>query len=132
MTFALGAALAAFLAAGGTPAPVATAASVQSVPSVPLLEAAALKKMLASGEKILLVDVREPGEFAAGHIDGAKLMPLGGLEESYGALPKDTTIVVYCRAGHRSAKAVAFLMAHGYGKAVSLNGGYLAYTGPVQ
>lgn len=128
MTFPLGAALAAFLAAGATPAQVTPTAVTVQQQAVPLIAPQALRVLQAS-QKVMLVDVREPVEFAAGHIDGAQLMPLGTLPADYAKLPKDVTLVVYCRAGHRSAKAVTFLLSHGYGRAVSLDGGYLAYSG---
>lgn len=127
MAFPLGAALAAFLVA--TPAQAADqhAAGAQ-VQTVPVIAPAALKAMISGGQKFVLVDVREPAEFSAGHIEGAKLVPLGTLQAEYAKLPKDVTLVVYCRSGHRSAQAVTFLKAHGYGKAVSLDGGFLAWS----
>lgn len=133
MAFQLGAALAVFLAAGASPADsTAIQATNQQATnqqvSVPLIEPATLKTMIAANTKFVLVDVRRPDEFVAGHIDGAMLMPLDTLATSYSKLSKDTTLVVYCRSGHRSAKAVQFLQSHNYGKAVSLNGGYLAWT----
>jgi len=128
MTFPLGAAFAVFIAAGAPD--TATQAAVvtqQAQPvAVPLIAPQTLKTMMAA-QKIALIDVREPDEFAAGHIDGAVLMPLGTLPAHMASLPKDVPLVIYCRSGHRSAKAVAFLLAHGYGRAVSLDGGYLAY-----
>lgn len=127
MTFQLGAALAVFLAAGATPGTtVATTPSNQQI-TVPVIEPLALKAMMKGNGRYMLVDVRQPGEFVAGHIDGAMLMPLDTLAAGYSKLPKDVPLVVYCRSGHRSAQAVAFLLAHGYGRAVSLNGGYLAW-----
>ena len=127
MAFPLGAALAAFLVAAPAQAADQHAAGAQ-VQSVPVIAPAALKAMMAGGQRFLLVDVREPGEFSTGHIEGAKLVPLGSLEAEYAQFPKDVTIVVYCRSGHRSAQAVAFLKAHGYGRAVSLDGGFLAWS----
>lgn len=128
MAFQLGAALAVFLTAGASPADTLAVRPVTQQVSVPLIEPAALKTMMAANTKFVLVDVRRPDEFVAGHIDGALLVPLDTLAGSYSKLSKDATLVVYCRSGHRSAKAVQFLLAHGYGKAVSLNGGYLAWT----
>lgn len=128
MAFQFGAALAVFLAAGATPGHTVAANPVSQAITVPLIEPAALKAMMAENAKFMLVDVRRPDEFVAGHIDGAQLLPLDTLSASYSKLPKGITLVVYCRSGHRSAKAVQFLVAHGYGKAISLNGGYLAWT----
>jgi len=129
MALPLAAALAVFLS-GATPANADPAATALQQQAVPLIAPAALKDLMASGKKFALVDVREPGEFSAGHIDGATLMPLGTLQTEYAKLPKDVTLVVYCRSGKRSAKAVQFLMAHGYGRAVSLDGGFTAWSTP--
>jgi phage shock protein E len=127
MAFQFGAALAAFLATSGGPVPtVPPPAAMQQV--VPVIEPVALKQMMMSPVRFVLIDVRRPEEFAAGHIEGASLMPLDSLPASYAQLPRDVRLVVYCRSGHRSAQAVSFLVAHGYGRAVSLDGGYLAWT----
>lgn len=82
---------------------------------------------MGSGTPFVLIDVRQPDEFAAGHIEGAMLLPLNTLQANLARLPKNVKLVVYCRSGHRSATAVSFLMAHGYDRAVSLNGGFLAW-----
>jgi rhodanese-related sulfurtransferase len=129
MAFPFGAAFAAFLAASAAPGNPAATQPVQVLQAVPLIEPATLKAMMASQVHFVLVDVRRPDEFAAGHIEGASLMPLDNLPALYAQLPRDVKLVVYCRSGHRSAQAVSFLLAHGYGRAVSLDGGYLAWTG---
>jgi phage shock protein E len=127
MSFNFGAVLAVFLAgaAPGTDGSVTPQAAEQLVP---VIAPAALKVMMASAAKIVLVDVREPDEFAAGHIDGARLMPFGTIEKAYRTLPKNVKVVVYCHSGKRSAKAVSFLIAHGYTNTVSLDGGFLAWS----
>jgi rhodanese-related sulfurtransferase len=127
MSFNFGAALAIFLA-GATPGTDGSATPQAAEQLAPVIAPVALKALLTSQAKIVLVDVREPDEYAAGHIDGARLMPLGTVETAYRDLPKDVKLVVYCRSGKRSAKAVSFLTAHGYTNAVSLDGGYLAWT----
>ncbi|HUO99570.1 MAG TPA: rhodanese-like domain-containing protein [Rhizomicrobium sp.] len=127
MAFPYGAAFAAFMAATATPGNPAATQPVQVQQTVPLIEPAVLKGLMAS-TRIVIVDVRRPEEYAAGHIDGAVLMPLDNLPATYAQLPHDVRLVVYCRSGHRSAQAVSFLLAHGYGRAVSLAGGYLAWA----
>jgi rhodanese-related sulfurtransferase len=127
MTFNFGAVLAVFLA-GASPTTDGSATPQAAEQLAPVIAPAALKAMQASSAKFMLVDVREPDEFAAGHIEGARLMPLGTVDKNYRDLPKDVKLVVYCRSGKRSAKAVSFLTAHGYTNAVSLDGGYLAWT----
>lgn len=127
MAFQFGAALAAFLAASAAPGSTATTTPAVVQQAVPLIEPVALKAMISTGVHFMLVDVRQPDEFAAGHIEGAILLPLDMLEANLGRIPKNVKLVVYCRSGHRSAKAVSILMAHGYDRAVSLNGGFLAW-----
>lgn len=113
----------------GSAAPAALAdGAPQSQQTVPTITPAELHGMIARKAYFYLLDVREPDEFAAGHIGGAVSMPLGTLPRTYTQIPKGMKLVVYCRSGVRSAKAVAFLRAHGYGLAVSVAGGYAAYS----
>lgn len=74
----------------------------------------------------LLIDVREPSEYALTCIEGSQLVPLGQLPSQVAALPRDTTIVVCCRSGARSGVAVAMLRAQGL-DAVNMVGGMLAW-----
>ena len=97
--------------------------------------------MLAQGAAgKVLIDVREPEEFAAGHIEGAVNHPRGLLEftvkrhpvlaalaESAPAELADTEIVLYCRSGARSALAAQSLQALGFKRVYSLAGGYDAW-----
>jgi rhodanese-related sulfurtransferase len=74
-----------------------------------------------------VLDVREPYEWAAGHIDGALHIPLAQLPVRVGELSPDEDVVVVCRVGSRSARAVAWLLAQGY-DAVNLEGGMGAWA----
>ncbi|MGE3956430.1 MAG: FAD-dependent oxidoreductase [Vicinamibacterales bacterium] len=74
----------------------------------------------------LLVDVREPEEFARGHIEGALNIPLSKMRERYRELPLDQDILVYCGVGQRAYFATRFLLQHGY-RARNLSGGYTTY-----
>ena len=76
----------------------------------------------------LLVDVRDPDEFAAGHIDGAVNVPLGELRRRAGELPRDREIWVYCGVGQRSYYALRFLRQNGF-QVRNLSGGYQTYWG---
>jgi rhodanese-related sulfurtransferase len=62
----------------------------------------------------VLVDVRSAGEFGGGHIKGAKNIPVGEIGARAGELPKEKTIVVYCRSGARSGQAKSILAAKGF------------------
>jgi rhodanese-related sulfurtransferase len=75
----------------------------------------------------LLLDVREDGEWAAGHVVGAVHVPLGQLAERVDDLPEDRQMVVVCRSGVRSAHAAVFLLASGF-DAVNLTGGMRAWA----
>jgi rhodanese-related sulfurtransferase len=100
--------------------------------TVPMIEVRDLQTLMKKKTYFLLVDVRQPEEFNQGHIEGAVLMPLSNLPNSYRQIPRGIKLVVYCRTGHRSAQAVSFLRAQGYDKAVSLSGGYTAWSSAQQ
>lgn len=74
----------------------------------------------------LLVDVREPAEFAAGHMPGALNLPLSQLRQRYGELTKSREIWVSCGVGQRAYYATRFLAQHGY-RPRNLSGGYATY-----
>ena len=75
----------------------------------------------------LLLDVREPDEWAAGHAPGARAMPLGQVQGRVDELPKDRRIVAICRSGGRSASVTEALNAWGF-DAVNLAGGMRAWA----
>jgi rhodanese-related sulfurtransferase len=70
----------------------------------------------------LLLDVRTPAEFASGHVPGAVNVPVQELESKWASLkvPADRPVVVYCRSGARSARAKAWLEAHGVQRVVDI------------
>ena len=74
----------------------------------------------------LVLDVREPDEFADGHVPHAINLPLSQLRSRYGELPKDRDLWIYCRVGQRAYYATRFLAQHGY-RARNLSGGYTTY-----
>ena len=84
---------------------------------------------LINREDALVVDVREPNEFAAGHVLGAKNLPLARLDASGAELAKkkERPVIVYCDGGERSAKALATLKKHGYTRVANLSGGLGAW-----
>jgi len=73
-----------------------------------------------------LLDVREDGEWNAGHIDGAQHIPLRELADRLGELPKERTLVAVCRSGSRSGAAVQGLRKLGF-EAENLEGGVNAW-----
>jgi rhodanese-related sulfurtransferase len=74
-----------------------------------------------------VVDVREDDEWVAGHIDGAQHIPIGDLTARLAEVPEDDEVVVVCRSGGRSARAVAWLVRNGV-DAVNLDGGMGAWA----
>lgn len=88
------------------------------------------ERMIDEGAPV--VDVREPGEHAAGHLPGASHVPRGVLEfkldESPALADKSAPVVVYCKSGGRSALAAKTLRDLGYPHAVSMAGGFLAWS----
>jgi len=93
-------------------------------------------RQVSQDKTYLIVDVREPGEFSQGHIEGAINVPRGVLEfradPSYpGGIPslydKSAVIILYCRSGARSALAAQSLTILGYKAVVSMAGGFLAW-----
>ncbi|MDX2166460.1 MAG: FAD-dependent oxidoreductase [Deltaproteobacteria bacterium] len=74
----------------------------------------------------LLIDVREPDEFAAGHIPGARNLPLSQLRERFRELPAAASLALYCGVGQRAYYATRFLLQHGY-RAANLSGGFTTY-----
>jgi sulfur dioxygenase len=81
------------------------------------------------GSTVQVVDVREPAEFDGplGHIDGARLIPLGELAARSGELRPDRPVVAVCRSGTRSAQAVLQLQKAGFGDVANLAGGMLRW-----
>ncbi len=71
----------------------------------------------------VIVDVREPDEWNAGHIQGATLIPLGQLADRASELPKDQPIYVVCRSGNRSATGRDTLLNAGFTSVTSMAGG---------
>jgi len=75
----------------------------------------------------LLVDVREPNEFAGSRADGAVLLPLSNFLLRYRELPRDRPLLMICQTGARSGQATAFLLANGWSDVVNVAGGTLAW-----
>ena len=94
--------------------------------SSPCISCQDLQQSVSRGDCVL-VDVREPVEFAEEHISGAQLIPLGELERRLAEIPRSASVVVMCRGGKRGADAQKKLLAHAYPSVVNLEGGILAW-----
>lgn len=84
---------------------------------------AELKKRLDAGEKLTIVDVREPWEHQICSIAGAKLIPMNTIPANVNALDGGEEIICYCHHGARSLNVAAWLRQQGIEGARSLNGG---------
>jgi len=107
--------------------PAATAAAALPAPAAktPTISATALEARLAqSGTDLTLLDVRTAEEFAAGHVPGARNIPVAELEARLGELTaaKNHDVVVYCRTGRRAAAALQILAANGFQHLLHLEG----------
>ncbi len=92
-----------------------------------------LRELLDSGEKLALIDVREPAEWDIVHIDGAELIPQSSINSGEGLakLPHDCMAVLYCKTGVRSAQALVAVQKAGF-VAVHLQGGIVAWAQQMQ
>lgn len=84
---------------------------------------------LINREDAIVIDVREPAEFAGGHVLGAKNIPLSQLPSRIGELEKHKAkpIIVTCESGRRSGDAISALKAKGFDRAFNLAGGYVGW-----
>ncbi len=85
--------------------------------------------MLMNREKAVVIDICESAEYAAGHVGGAKNIPLSQLEDKLSGAVKNKTLplILVCASGIRSKRAVAIAQKLGYEKALSLSGGLGAW-----
>ena len=92
-----------------------------------------LKSRMDAGEKLNIIDVREPHEYAEYNI-GGKLVPLGnilGMQTDELEDYKDEELIVHCRAGSRSAQACNIMSQMGIRECYNLLGGFTGWKGPV-
>ncbi|MBN4077118.1 rhodanese-like domain-containing protein [Mariprofundus ferrooxydans] len=75
----------------------------------------------------MLLDVRTPEEYAAGHINGATLIPVQVLAERLNEVPKDKQVYIYCHSGKRSARASKLLAENGFTNIENIEGGIVAW-----
>jgi molybdopterin/thiamine biosynthesis adenylyltransferase/rhodanese-related sulfurtransferase len=87
-----------------------------------------LKRRLDQGEDLFVLDVRNPEEFQICRIPGTTLLPLPELPQRFRELPAERELIVHCKSGMRSAKAIGFLKQQGFRKLKNLKGGILAWA----
>ncbi len=108
--------------------PGAPAAPAPAPATVRQTDAAGLKSAMDAHEVRLLIDVRSPEEYAAGHVPGAVLIPLPDLQGRLAEITphKDEEVFVICEVGGRSARASALLASEGF-RPVNVDGGTRAW-----
>jgi rhodanese-related sulfurtransferase len=87
-----------------------------------------LKERLDAGDRLALLDVREPWEFELARIEGSKLIPMGELAERVAELDPAAETVVICHHGNRSAYVTRAFQQAGFAKVLNLEGGLDAYS----
>ena len=85
-----------------------------------------VRELLEAGECI--IDIREKGEYAEGHLKGVPNIPLSELRERVNEIPKDRTVYLQCRSGQRSYNACLLLQNLGYTNVVNVTGGILGIS----
>jgi rhodanese-related sulfurtransferase len=117
------------LLAMGMVAMAACAQAEQADAGAKTIAPAALAQRIAAGDAPVVLDVRTPEEYAAGHIPGAVNIPHDQLRDRLGELPenRDTEIVVHCQSGRRAALAEDALGEAGFTHFVDLDGHIAAW-----
>jgi len=96
------------------------------------ITATELRRRLDRGDDIQIIDVREPNEYEIARIPGTKLIPLGQVVSRMGEIDPSRETVCHCKAGVRSAKAIAALKSAGFpGRLTNLKGGITAWSNEV-
>ncbi len=111
-------------ACGAAPNSAKTAIDLKTLPTNIDVKTVAVIKDLP---EVVVLDVREPFEFAEGHIPGVKLIPVDEVSSRLNEIPKDKTVVVTCRSGNRSDQVTAYLQSRGYTRVHNMVGGILAW-----
>jgi rhodanese-related sulfurtransferase len=86
----------------------------------------------AGYRKAQLIDVREPNEFEAGHILGARNIPMSQMRMRSKEIRSDMPVYLYCQSGMRSGRAAQFLRRKGYKELSQLKGGFKGWTGKIK
>ena len=105
----------------------ALAGSPDLVLSTERVSAPMLAAEMAGADPPLVLDVRNPREWATGHIDGSVNIPLNHLEERIGEIPRDRRIAVHCAGGYRSSIAASILLRSGISNLIEISGGLAAW-----
>ena len=114
---------------GLKPAAGQSATAAAEIPTTTVEE---LKQRLDRKDDLVVLDVREPHEVDIVRIEGSTVIPLGDLPNRLDELDRSRDLVVHCKMGGRSAKAVTLLREHGFDRATNLTGGILAWVDKIE
>ena len=103
----------------------------QPVATDGVIDAVEVKRKLDRGDDFVLIDVREPHEYQIARIPDARLIPLGELPKHLGELDPNAEIVVHCKTGARSQRAVDLMKQSGFKHALNMTGGIAAWSDKV-
>ena len=98
-----------------------------STPEPRIIDVHEARRRQAAGA--LLIDVRQPEEWNAGHAPNATLIPLGSLSARLADIPRDREVLLICRSGNRSGTAQRQLLQLGYEQVFNVSGGMNAWAG---
>jgi len=106
---------------------LSTTACGQTAKSVTVEEA---KTMIEKNAKVVVLDVRTPGEWNGGHLKNAKHADIqsSDFEQKIASIDKNATILVYCAAGGRSSRAASMMVQKGYKNVINMAGGINAWN----
>ncbi len=93
------------------------------------IEVTELAQSLEQGDKLRVIDIRQPAELNSGIIPGAEAMPMHLIPLRMNEFKRDETLVFVCRSGARSAQACMFLQQQGFDNVLNLRGGMIAWAG---
>lgn len=110
---------------GEASAPAADAIDLSALP--PAVDVETTHALLDNPD-VFLLDVREPDEYAAGHIPGITLIPMGEIPGRLSEIPTDKPVIVTCRTGNRSEQVVEFLREMGFTNVHNMEGGIVAWA----
>jgi molybdopterin/thiamine biosynthesis adenylyltransferase/rhodanese-related sulfurtransferase len=113
------------------PAEEAAVAAVNASRNATEITSLELKKRLDRGDKLTIVDVREPNEYQINRLPGSILIPLGEIPRRYAELNKNDELIMQCKTGARSGRAADFLRTVGFTKVLNLKGGILDWIDKV-
>jgi rhodanese-related sulfurtransferase len=96
------------------------------------IDITAAAQLLSAPGEVILLDVREPHEYALCHVAGSVPIPMGQIPARLGELPSDQPILVMCHHGGRSMRVTQFLRANGYPLVTNIAGGIDAWAETIE